>query len=146
MSTPAVVGVVLVGHGGTASHLLEAARGILPGTVLAGVRAVDAGQGEDEALGPALCEAIDAVDSGHGVLVIVDLVGASPYACAKREAGRHRCLTLSGLNLAMLLKLASADRARIGLHELAAQMAEAGHRAITIEDPCPHVPTESGEP
>ncbi len=143
----AAVGVVLVGHGGTASHLLDAARGILPGRALIGVRAVDAGLGEDAALGPALCDAIDAVDSGHGVLVIVDLIGASPYACAKREAGSHRCLTLSGLNLAMLLKLASADRGTLTLEELAEQMAEAGHRAITVEDLCPsnHPHPESHE-
>ncbi len=127
------VGVVLLGHGRTASELLAAAAGIVGPALLAGVRAVDAGMGETPNLGPALCDELDLADTGAGVLVLVDLWGASPCSCAQREARGHRIVILSGLNLAMLLKLAALDRSALDPEALAHACADSGRRAVAVQ-------------
>lgn len=131
----AAVGVVLVGHGRTASELLQAAMGIVGPDALQGVVAVDAGRGETPRLGEELCNVIDTADAGAGVLVLVDLWGASPCSCVQREAqaAKHHTVTLSGLNLAMLLKLAALDRGRLDAEVLAEACADSGRRAVQVK-------------
>lgn len=84
--TAGCVGVLLVGHGRTASELLHAAQTIVGSDALSGITAVDAGPGETPRLGQELCDVIDEIDAGAGVLVLVDLWGSSPCSCAQREA------------------------------------------------------------
>lgn len=126
------VGVVLVGHGRTASELLEAAAGIVGPDALEGVRAVDAGKGQTPKLDDDLCGVLEAADEGAGVLLLVDLWGASPCSCAQKQAVGRRVAILSGLNLAMLLKLAALDRRRVDPEALARACADSGRRAVDI--------------
>ncbi len=126
------VGVVIVGHAHTASQLLAAARGITPAG-LEGVMTVDAGAGQTPVLKATLCNAIARADQGRGVLMIVDLFGASPCTCGLRERGVHELVVLSGLNLAMLLKLATLDRRSCSPNALAQACAASGARAVRIE-------------
>lgn len=128
------VGVVVVGHGDTASRLLAAAQQIVPAGSLAGVIAVDAGDGETPALSDELCDTIAANDRGRGVLLLVDLLGASPCQCAQRESAGHDFVILSGLNLAMLLKLASLDRDALEPREIAKACADSGQRAVKVSE------------
>lgn len=130
------VGVILVGHGETASHMLAAARGIVPPDGLSGVIAVDAGAGETPEFTDTLCDSIEAVDRGRGVVVLVDLLGASPCQCARRSGSSRELLTVSGLNLAMLLKLSGIDRTEASVTEVADACAEAGQRAVRLADDC----------
>jgi PTS system mannose-specific IIA component len=127
------VGVVIVGHGDSASRLLTAARAIVPGG-LDDLVAVDAGLGQTPELEQRLCDGIETADRGRGVLLIVDLLGSSPCSCGMREATGHDLRTLSGLNLAMLLKLANTDRAAMDVGELAEACAESGRRAIVVAE------------
>jgi len=126
-----VVGVVIVGHGRTASALLSAAEGIV-GQPLAGVVAVDAGVGEDAALRERLGDAVTAADQGAGVVLLADMLGASPCACGMRIAAGHPLAVLAGVNLAMLLKLATLDRGALGPLEIAEACRESGQRAIAV--------------
>lgn len=126
------VGVALVGHGATASSLLEAALEIVSHDGLVDVVAVDAGAGETPQLGARLCDAIAEVDHGRGVVLLVDLLGASPCRCAQRQGKGHEVVVLSGLNLAMLLKLAGVDRIRLGAAEVAEACAASGRRAVEV--------------
>lgn len=129
------VGVVLIGHGRSASELLHAADGIVGPAALKGVRAVDAGRGETPKLGQELCDVMDQADEGAGVLVLVDLWGASPCSCVQRPAQAHRSVILAGLNLAMLLKLAALDRRRFDPEGLAHACADSGRRAVAVHIP-----------
>ncbi len=138
------VGVVLVGHGRTASELLAAAQGIVTAEAMTGVVAVDAGEGETPRLGKELCDVIERVDAGAGVLVVVDLLGASPCNCVQREVQSRRTVTLSGLNLAMLLKLAALDRCT-SVDELAQACADSGRRAVQVQVPPPSGGTSNEE-
>ena len=130
MSGP--VGIAVVWHGATASELLAAARGIVQDGSLDDVLAIDAGLGETPQLGPRLCDAITAADHGRGVVVLVDLLGASPCQCAQREASGHELVVLAGLNLAMLLKLARIDRDKLDPAGVAQACADSGRRAVEV--------------
>ncbi|MBL8974495.1 MAG: PTS mannose transporter subunit IID [Myxococcales bacterium] len=136
------VGVVVVGHGRTASTLLGAAEGIVGGDALAGVVAVDANVGEDADLRTRMCAAVVAADRGAGVLLIADMFGSSPCACGIRIAEGHPLAVLAGLNLAMLLKLATLDRRAMSPAELAEACAGSGRRAIAVTLPKPPQPPE----
>lgn len=132
-ATSALVGVVLVGHGRTASELLAAAAGIVGEEALEGVRAVDAGRGQTPKLDDDLCDVLAQADEGAGVLLLVDLWGASPCSCARKQAEGRRVVILSGLNLAMLLKLAALDRRRLDPEALARACADSGRRAVDVQ-------------
>jgi PTS system mannose-specific IIA component len=129
------VGVVLIGHGETASRLLDAARGIVGAGRLDDVRAVDAGAGRDVELDRLVCDAVEGADAGTGVVVLVDLLGSSPCACGQAEAVSHRGTVVTGLNLAMLCKLATIKRVGSTAEDVASLLAEAGRRAIVLQAP-----------
>ena len=129
------VGVVLVGHGRSASALLGAAEGIVGPAALHGVLAVDAGAGETAELRARMCDAVVAADRGRGVLMIADMFGASPCSCGIRMASGHPLSVVAGLNLAMLLKLATLDRSALDPAELATACSDSGRRAIAVSTP-----------
>lgn len=129
-SEQALVGVVLVGHGRTASALLEAARDIVGADTLPAVRAIDAGVGRSPALETEVAEAIHGLESGLGVVLIVDLVGSSPWRCCAERREKVATATLGGLNLAMLLKLASLDRRSSSPASIITACAKSATRAI----------------
>lgn len=146
------VGVVIVGHGRSASALLDAASGVL-GTCagLAGVVAIDAGAGQTKDLEARLHEAVAAADAGAGVLLVADMFGSSPCTCGIRQAMGHRLAVLAGLNLAMLLKLAMLDRNTLTPAEVAQACAESARRAVAVQEPASHKlperpPTATEEP
>lgn len=144
MSPPSVgVGVVVVGHGETASHLLRAAEGIAAPGSLEGVVALDAGVGDSEAFTASMCAALDTVDQGRGVLLLVDLLGASPCQCGHREGQTHHVVVLSGLNLAMLLKLSSLQRTSASAEELAQACAASGQRSVCVSPTRPSPPSQA---
>ena len=136
-TTIPVVGVVLVGHGRTASELLAAAGGIVGLEALESVQAVDAGTGQTPKLDDELCAVLDRADHGAGVLLLVDLWGASPCSCAQKHAGGRHVAILAGLNLAMLLKLAALDRRRLDPEALANACADSGRRAVNVQSLSP---------
>nr|MBA3548850.1 hypothetical protein [Nannocystis sp.] len=103
--------------------------------VLHGVIAVDADAGETAELRARMCDAVVAADHGSGVLLIADMFGASPCSCGIRMASGHPLSVVAGLNLAMLLKLATLDRAALTPAELATACSDSGRRAITVSTP-----------
>ncbi len=125
-------GIVLIGHGSTASSMLDAARTIIPGEGLADVIAIDAGCGRTPELEARVCAAIEEVDEGRGILLIADLMGSSPCMCGIRESAGHGIAVISGLNLAMLTKLALLDR-RSTPRELAEACADSATRSICVK-------------
>lgn len=99
-----MVGLVLFSHDKLSEAFLEALRMIAgPQEQLAAVDVkVDM---SSEAIEQALDKAIKSVDAGDGVVIITDLFGGSPanFALARMSAGKVE--VISGLNLAMVLKM-----------------------------------------
>jgi len=125
-----LVGVVVVGHGRTATTVLAAARAIIGDGRLDDVIAVDAGEGETPRLNAEMCAVMARADRGRGVLLLVDLLGASPCQCGQREGLAHDLTVLSGLSLAMLLKLSTLDRAQLDGPALATACEDSARRAM----------------
>jgi PTS system mannose-specific IIA component len=127
---PAPVGVVVVAHGCCASSFLDAARAMVGADRFVDVVAVDAGVGVTPELRQAICDAMNAMDRGRGVLLLTDVTGSSPSTCSRQVASTHHAQVVSGLSLPMLLKIAFADRRALTVEQLAACCVEAGKRAI----------------
>lgn len=119
-----MIGIVIVAHGGLAAEYLAAVEHVVG--PLKQVRAIAIAADYDKARKAAeIIEAADAVDTGDGVIVVVDMFGSSPSnlslpACADRDRK-----ILYGANLPMLVKLA---KSREGTVEAATKAAMAAGR------------------
>jgi len=126
--------VVLVGHGATASTLLDAAKAICS-SGFEDVYSVDAGSGDCAALSERLREVMGGLGDGPELLIIVDIVGSSPWRrCVKSVMDRRSAVVLGGLSLSMLLKLATVDRRGADAKNVADACAGSAKRAIVISD------------
>lgn len=104
-----MVGVVVVTHGDLGNALLRSADGFVGALPAMRVVEVRSGQGAAE-VQRAICAAAEEVDSGSGVLFLVDLAGSTPSNACASECAHRRADLLCGVNLPMLLKLSSVDR------------------------------------
>jgi PTS system mannose-specific IIA component len=99
-----MVGLVLFSHDNLSEAFLQALE-MIAGTQEQ-LAAVDVKKGmSTEDIERELDQAIKSVDSGDGVVIITDLFGGSPanFALARMSAGKVE--VISGLNLAMVLKM-----------------------------------------
>lgn len=123
------LGILLVTHGALGAALLESASGIL-GKLPSNVQAV-AVQLEDqpEALAARVEAAYQAVECGSGVMILCDLIGATPCnsCCALRE--RHPVKVVTGVNLPALLRALTHRDEALGL--AAQRCAATGAQSIT---------------
>jgi PTS system mannose-specific IIA component len=100
-----LVGVLVVAHGEMASGLLDAARMIVGDQEA--LLALSLQEMEDvEGLMDKVEQAISQIDTGEGVLVLVDLPGASPFNASARIAMQREGIeVVTGVNLPMLAEL-----------------------------------------
>lgn len=100
-----MIGIVLVAHGGLAHEYLTAVEHVVgkhPGIVAISMEYNhDRTFKQDE-----ICAAADSVDTGHGVVVVADMFGASPCNLALKSCECSTRKVLYGANLPMLVKLA----------------------------------------
>jgi PTS system mannose-specific IIA component len=107
MTRTGQIGIVIVAHGSLAREYLAVVEHVMGPQQ--GMRAITFEGDHDRASkADEIRAAADAVDQGQGVVVVCDLIGASPanlsaLACEKRH--RH---ILYGANLPMLIKLAQS--------------------------------------
>ena len=125
-----VIGLVLVTHG----RLAEELRLVMEHVVgpQKAVATVCIGPEDDmEQRRREILERVDAMDSGHGVVVLTDMFGGTPSNLAISILDRPGVEVIAGVNLPMLIKLASA---RVGgtLAEAAAAARDAGRKYISI--------------
>jgi len=107
--------VIIISHGNASNCMVEAAERVV-GTL--NVRTITVRIGEPRAETESHIEEVVGKLDGEDVLFLTDLEGSTPYnLCCKKCGGRS--VVLSGMNLPMLFKLATADR-----HQSAAQLAE----------------------
>jgi mannose/fructose-specific phosphotransferase system component IIA len=119
--------VVIVTHGDAASSMVEAAERVV-GKL--DVRTIVVKIGESRAETELHIEKVVEDLDADEVLFITDLEGSTPYnLCCRRCGGRS--VVLSGMNLPMLFKLATADRAH-GALTLAEELRATGVRSIHI--------------
>lgn len=127
MQTPEELGIVIVAHGGLARELLAAVEHVMGR--LDGVRTISIAPDYDRGAKAAeIRAAADAVDTGAGVVVVVDLHGSSPANLCQAVGGPAPRHILTGANVPMLLKLAQSRH--LPLDEAAQAAVAAGRKYI----------------
>lgn len=128
-----MVGILVVSHGKMAEGMLDT-MGMVVGE-MDQVSYTSLAMGEDfDVFELKVADKIRSLDDGTGVLVLVDLYGASPFNAAQKaahflESEGIAVRILSGVNLGMLVE-AVAARNGITLAELAEMAKEAGRMCI----------------
>jgi len=126
-----MIKLLIVCHGGLADGLVNAME------LIAGpqpeVTAISLGEEDPiDGLETRVEEAVMAGEEGKGVLVLVDLFGASPFNVSARVAVRHPNVdVVTGVNLAMLLETA-LGRDGCSLPELVTIAREASAGSVKI--------------
>lgn len=125
-----MIGVVVVSHGRLANEFVAAAEHVLgPQDQMI---AVAIGPDDDMATRRAdILNAARSVDSGDGVCILTDMFGGTPSNLAISVIEEGRIEVIAGVNLPMLVKLAT-ERKRQQLATCAAMAAEAGRHYIRL--------------
>ena len=125
-----LVGVVVVTHGQLAVELVNAAEAIVGD--MAHVQAVSIGWHDDvEQARQEIGQAIARVATPAGTLVLTDMFGGTPSNLAVTFLVPDRVEVVTGVNLPMLLKLATLRRADT-LREVARLVREHGQGAVWV--------------
>jgi PTS system mannose-specific IIA component len=125
-----MTGVVIVTHYRLGEEFLQALRLIVPGAPPFQAVSIEPKQSVDE-MREAIAEALRRADEGDGVLVLTDMFGGTPSNMSLSFLEEHRVEVVTGLNLPMLIKLATLSE-RKSLDELAAFIKEYGQRNIRV--------------
>jgi len=125
--------VIVITHGNAAEDMVDAVERVV-GKL--GVRTISVRIGEPRAETESEIERVVEELHAEEVLFLTDLEGSTPYnLCCKRCGGKS--VVLSGMNLPMLMKLATANRAD-GALVLAEELRATGLKSI-------HIRTASGQ-
>ena len=125
-----MIGIVLVTHGRLAEELLAALEHVVgPQDAVANVCI---GPDDDmEARRKEILESITKVDDGSGVILLTDMFGGTPSNLAISVIEKSNVEVIAGVNLPMLIKLASA-RGGESLLGVATEAKDAGRKYINI--------------
>lgn len=123
------VGGVIVTHGQVANELLAAAETIVG--PLQHITAVSIGWHDDvEIAKNEIARAINQVSGGSGVLILTDMFGGTPTNISAMFLKQDDVEIVTGVNLPMVVKLASDTNEGMSLAELAREVEDQGKQAI----------------
>ncbi|MCJ7641203.1 MAG: PTS sugar transporter subunit IIA [Desulfobacterales bacterium] len=126
-----MVGVVIVTHCHLAEELIAAAR-LVVGEELKQFHpvSIDPKEGSEE-IREKIIAGIRKVEEGQGVLILTDMYGGTPSNISLSFLEEKRVEVITGVNLPMLLKLATY-KDDMGLEQLAAFITDYGQRNINL--------------
>jgi PTS system mannose-specific IIA component len=125
-----MIGLVLVTHGNLAREFVAAMEHVVGPQEQ--VRAISIGPDDDmERRRAEILAAAIEVDSGDGAILLTDMFGGTPSNLAISIIDRARIEVLAGVNLPMLIKLASVRKAE-NLATAVTQARDAGRKYISI--------------
>ncbi|MGE3520645.1 MAG: PTS sugar transporter subunit IIA [Vicinamibacterales bacterium] len=125
-----MIGVVVISHGHLATELVNAAEMIVGD--LPHITAVSIGWHEDvNDAREGIEQAIERVQAGSGVLLLTDMFGGTPSNLGLTFLETDKVEVITGVNLPMLIKLASLSGER-ELLAVAREMRDDGRSAIWV--------------
>jgi len=124
--------IVVVTHGESGAAMVAAVRELLGVDAVEDFFALTIGHHEDrEHTLDRLVRVVRDADRGGGVLLLCDLHGATPTNCAAQlEAEGTHAAVVTGVNLPMLIKLASSERRGVAIRELAQMAIDTAMKSI----------------
>jgi PTS system mannose-specific IIA component len=125
-----MIGVVLVTHGHLAQEFIDALEHVVgPQKYMA---AVSIGPDDDmDRRRREIVESVAAVDCGCGVVLLTDMFGGTPSNLAISVLAQDRVEVIAGVNLPMLIKLASL-RGEESLATVVDEAQRAGRKYINV--------------
>lgn len=125
-----MIGLVLVTHGNLAVEFISAMQHVVGKQD--NIAAVCIGPEDDmEVRRTEILDKVSKVDSGNGVVVLTDMFGGTPSNLAISIMSRANVEILAGVNLPMLIKIASLRKEK-NLKDTVAGAQEAGKKYITV--------------
>ncbi|HKA86547.1 MAG TPA: PTS sugar transporter subunit IIA [Haliangiales bacterium] len=130
-----MIGILVVTHGHSASDMVATLRRLMGDERTRGFEGLDVEVGEAKSdIRRRLHDAVARIDDGEGVLICADLHGATPTNCALEEMRESRNMAVvAGVNLPMLMKLATANRTGLSPESLARGALDTAIRSIRLE-------------
>ena len=124
------VGIVIVTHGKTGETLIQEA-GFVLGTAMDDIHFVEFNRSDDSVSEVSnIHSSITRADSGDGVLVLTDLMGASPANLVADVLEEYHAVMVTGINLGMLIRVCNyRDQS---LERVVRKAVEGGRRAVKI--------------
>ncbi|PJK11183.1 PTS fructose IIA subunit family protein [Lysobacteraceae bacterium NML08-0793] len=127
-------GILLITHPGIGSALLDNARQILRNLPLPAEAFEVPFDADLDALLPAASGALRRVDTGDGVLILVDMHGASPSQLAQKLTRLGTpCKRVAGVSLPMLLRVMNYPEQDLAALQSTASLG--GRNAVLLDDP-----------
>ncbi len=125
-----MIGLVLVTHGRLADELVSALEHVVGAQT--NVATVCIGPDDDiEQRRTQILESVATADVGKGVILLTDMFGGTPSNLAISVMGKANVEVIAGVNLPMLIKLASV-RETEALVQAVASAQEAGRKYIHV--------------
>jgi PTS system mannose-specific IIA component len=125
-----MIGLVLVTHGRLAEEFVAAMEHVVGPQKQ--VRAISIGPEDDmERRRKDILDAVASVDSGKGVVLLTDMFGGTPSNLAISIMDKAKVEVIAGINLPMLIKLASV-RVSASLEDAVASAQESGRKYINV--------------
>lgn len=104
-----MIGIVIVAHGGLADEYKSALEHVVG--VQQNLMAIGIGENHDrKSKQTEICNAVNDVDDGSGVILVTDLFGGSPSNLALSACSEENRIIVYGANLPMLVKLAKCRK------------------------------------
>jgi len=122
------VGLLLVTHGRIGEELLASATRILNGRPLPSASVAVPQNCDPDRVERDLRERLHRLDEGDGVLVLVDLFGATPCNVVRRLPDAHPCAVVTGVNLPMVLRVLNYPK--LDLPALVEKAREGGREGV----------------
>ena len=125
-----MIGLVLVTHGRLAAEFISAMEHVVGPQK--DIEAICIGADDDMEVRRAdIAEAAARVDHGEGVILLTDMFGGTPSNLAISLMGRDNVEVIAGINLPMLIRLASV-RKDMGVAAAVEAAQEAGRKYISV--------------
>jgi PTS system mannose-specific IIA component len=124
-----MIGIVIVTHGRLAEEFIHATEHVVGPQK--NVRAICIAPTDKDERRQDILDAVAAVDTGKGVIILTDMFGGTPSNLAISILSEGKVEVIAGVNLPMLIKLASV-RDKLDLAAAVAAGQEAGRKYINV--------------
>ncbi len=125
-----MIGLVLVTYGRLAEEMISATEHVVGAQ--RNIRAICIGSDDDmEQRRSDIVQAVSEVDDGDGVILLIDMFGGTPSNLAISIMDKPNVEVIAGVNLPMLIRLASARESE-SLADAVASAQEAGRKYINV--------------
>lgn len=143
-----MIGMVLVTHGQLASEFISALEHVVGPQ--SQIESICIGPDDDmERRRQEIIDSVKRVDDGDGVVILTDMFGGTPSNLAISVLSQGRIEVIAGVNLPMLIKLATLRKSQEPLDSAVGGAQEAGRKYINVASQLLHggvEPNSAGPP